>query len=488
MAEYQDIINLALRRSLFYPSSEIYANAPAGFYSYGPYGVEIRRKIVDLWRKMILKKEGMLEIDGSICMPADVFKSSRHLTDFTDPITDCTKCKNTFRADQLLTERTGKEYKESMSDKKLTSAMQKYGVKCPKCKGELMPVKRSSLMVKANVGVAKKADVYLRPETCQSIFTEFIRMFRTMRMKLPQGIAQYGKSYRNEISPRQTLLRQVEFYQMEAEVFFNPKKIDEIENFDEVKKVKLNIQLDNEDKPKVMTVSDLIKKKIVSGKLIAYYLARTQQLYEAYGFKLKDTRFRQLDDEERAFYAKEGWDFEVKTSIGWLELIANNYRTDYDLKGHIEGSKKDLKVVDDDSGEKFIPHVWEISMGTDRVFYAILENAYRKDTKRIWLSLPNEIAPMQIAVFPLLSNKPKLVARAKEVMELLSSFDAFYDASGSIGKRYARMDEVGVPYCVTIDFDTLEDETVTLRERDSMKQKRVKVSELKDHFCDLFSS
>jgi glycyl-tRNA synthetase len=485
MATYDDVVNLALRRALFYPASDLYANAPAGFYSYGPFGVAMRRRIINQWRQLLLKPDNMLEIDSAITMPADVFKSSGHLSSFADPITRCTKCDNTYRADQLLSDKTGTEFKEAMSDDDLTAALVSHNIACQKCKGSLSPVERSSLMVKADVGVSHKAPMYLRPETCQSIFVDFARLYKTMRMKLPQGIAQVGKSYRNEISPRQTLLRQVEFYQMEAEVFFDPKKIDDVELFDEVKHVQLNIQLMDKDAPTIMTASELVQKKIVSGVVIAYHLARTQLLFNAYGFSLEKTKFRQLDDEERAFYAKEGWDFEVHTSVGWLELIANNYRTDYDLSGHQTGSKKDLKVINDETGEKFIPHVWEISIGTDRTFYAILENSYKSDEKRTWLSLPSAIAPIDAAVFPLLANKPQLVAKAKEVEKLLNHLDVFFDKRGSIGKRYARMDEIGVPICVTIDFDTLEDTTVTVRERDTMSQRRIKIENLPHFFTAL---
>ncbi|MBD3319414.1 glycine--tRNA ligase [Candidatus Woesearchaeota archaeon] len=478
MATYEDVINLALRRSFFYPSSDIYANAPAGFYSYGPYGTAIRRALIEQWRRLLLERTNMLEIDSAITMPEDVFKSSGHLASFADPITECVKCESTYRADQLLTDHTEKEYKEAQSDEELTAALVENKLKCGKCGGALGPVKRSSLMVKADVGVAKKTNCYLRPETCQGIFCDFAKLYKTMRVKLPQGIAQVGKAFRNEISPRQTLLRQVEFYQMEAEVFFNPREINDVSEFDAVRDTKLNIQLADQDKPKIMTAGELVEKKIVSGTLVAHYLALTQQLMASYGLALEHCRFRQLDEDERAFYAKEGWDFEVQSSVGWLELIANNYRTDYDLKGHQEGSGTDLTVLDEETNNKYIPHVWEISIGLDRTFYAVLEHAYNKDDKRMWLSLPAVLAPRKVAVFPLLSNKPPLVEKAKEVQKVLLGLNPVLDTRGSIGKRYARSDEIGIPVCVTIDFDTLEDETVTVRERDTTEQKRVPIQEL----------
>ncbi|MEM3154051.1 MAG: glycine--tRNA ligase [Candidatus Woesearchaeota archaeon] len=487
MVTYEDIVNLALRRSLFYPASEIYANAPAGLYDFGPYGATIRRKIVEIWRKHLVQKEEFLELDGSVIMPEDVFKSSGHLANFNDPITQCKKCNIIHRADKLLEEKTKKTYKESAPLEELTAALREHKVKCPKCKGELMDVKRFNMMVKADVGVSTKAACYLRPETCQTIFVDWSRMVRTMRVTLPKGVAQVGKSFRNEISPRQTLLRQVEFSQMEAEVFFDPTQINEMERWEEVKGYALKIQKAGSDKIEYISAEKLVKDKLVSGKLIAYYLARTQQLFERYGIPVEKMRFRQLDDKERAFYAKEAWDFEIETSLGWLELVANNYRTDYDLKGHMEGSKTDLQFVRP-NGSKFIPHIWEISIGLDRTFYATLEMAYRQKEDRVWLSLPTSLAPLQAGIFPLLSNKPELVKKATEIFkELRECYEVMYDDTGSIGKRYARLDEVGVPYCITVDFESLTNNDVTIRARDTAAQKRVKTSELRDTLYQLIT-
>jgi glycyl-tRNA synthetase len=489
MATYEDIVNLALRRSLFYPANEIYANAPAGFYDFGPYGATIRRKIVELWRKHLVQKEDFLELDGAITMPEDVFKSSGHLTNFNDPVTQCKKCNTIHRADKLLEETTKKPYKEATPVAELTAALREHKIKCPKCKGELLDVKQFNMMVKADVGVSTKAACYLRPETCQTIFVDWSRMVRTMRVKLPKGVSQVGKSFRNEISPRQTLLRQVEFSQMETEVFFNPEEINEIERWEEAKNYALRIQKAGSDKIEYIPAEKLVKDKTVSGKLIAYYLARTQQLFEAYGIPTDKMRFRQLDDKERAFYAREAWDFEVETSLGWLELVANNYRTDYDLKGHMEGSKTDLNFVTSE-GKKFIPHVWEISIGLDRTFYAALEFAYRQQGERIWLQLPPSISPMTAGIFPLLSNEKakELVAKAKEIHEeLRDCYEIMYDETGSIGKRYARLDEIGVPWCITIDFDSIKNNDVTIRARDSAQQKRIKTSELRDVLYQLIT-
>ncbi|MBI4145906.1 glycine--tRNA ligase [Candidatus Woesearchaeota archaeon] len=487
MAAYEDIVNLALRRSLFYPASEIYANAPAGMYDYGPFGAAIRRKIADQWRKHLVQKENFLEIDGALIMPEDVFKASGHLTNFNDPVTQCKKCNTIHRADKLLEETTKKPYKEAMPVQELTQGLREHNLKCPKCKGELMDVKQFNMMVKADVGVGQKASCYLRPESCQTIFTNWDRLVKTMRVKLPKGVSQIGKVFRNEISPRQTLIRQVEFNQSESEVFFDPQEVNTIEHWEEVKDYKLRIQKADSNKTEDITADKLVKDKLVSGKLIAYYLARTQQLFEKLGIPVQNMRFRQLDDTERAFYAKEAYDFEVQTSLGWMELAANNYRTDYDLKGHANISKKDLNHTRED-GSKFIPHIWEISIGFDRAFYAILEHSYNKQKERTWLSLPPTLAPIMAGIFPLLSNKPELVKKAEEVFaELQDCYDVQYDATGSIGKRYARMDEIGVPWCITIDFDSIKNEDVTIRARDSTAQKRIKIKDLRDTLYQLIT-
>jgi glycyl-tRNA synthetase len=486
MTNYEEVVNLALRRGLFFPASEIYQNAPAGFYDFGPYGASIRRKIIEVWRKTFVQAEDMLEIDGAITMPVDVFKASGHLEDFNDPMTQCKKCKTILRADQLLEEK-GEEVNEGTPIEELTKKIKKLGLKCTKCKGELMDVRQFNLMVKAIVGSGNGVDCYLRPETCQSIFTSWDRLKSTCRIKLPKGIAQVGKAFRNEISPRQTIIRCVEFYQMEAEIFFDPAQINEVENFDEVKDYKVQVLLTSAKKVQAITAKKLVDDKIVSGKLIAYYMARTQQLYERYGMPIEKLRFRQVQDDERAFYAKEGWDLEVETSVGWIELGPINYRTDYDIGRHKEISGKDISYVNDD-GSKLIPHVLEISLGVERAVYCALELAYRKTKDRMWLALPPKIAPIEIGVCPLLKNKPELVAKAKEIFkEIKCCYECEYDAAGSIGKRYARFDEVGVPWCLTIDFDSLTNNDVTIRDRDTAEQKRIKIDDLKVVFFRLLT-
>ncbi len=474
---YEEIIDLALRKSLFYPSAEIYSSSPAGFWNFGPYGSSIRRKIIEFWRKELVQKENMLEIYGSQIMPKDVFIASGHLTSFNDPITQCKKCHALHRADDIISQKLKKAIPEATPVEKLDKLIKKHKIKCPKCNSDLKKVRSFNMMIKTEIGALNNVICYLRPETCQSIFLDFNRLVKTNRITLPKGIAQVGRSFRNEISPRQSLFREVEFSQMEIEIFFNPKKINEV-NINEVKNYKVRILKINKKDIQEIKVSDLVSKKIVSGKLIAYYLARVQQLYEKLGINKKNLRFREVGKDEKPFYSKETWDFEILTNLGWIEVIANNYRTDYDLKGHAEGSKKDLGFSED--GKKFIPHIFEISGGVDRTFYAIIDNAFKKEKERIVLKLNPKISPFDIAVFPLV-NKSKLPTLAKKIQKDLqdSWLETFYDDSGSIGRRYRRMDEIGVKYCITIDFDSLKKKDITIRDRDTMKQVRVKIKDLK---------
>ncbi len=480
---YEDILELASRRSLFYPSAEIYTNAPAGFWNFGPYGTSIRRKIIQLWRKELVEKEDMIEIYGSQILPEEVFQASGHLKSLVDPIIRCKKCKLIYRADKLLSTKLNKLIPESISEKEFDELIQKNKIKCPKCNSELSKTKKVSLMVETKIGISNPKQCYLRPEACQSIFLDFLRMSKTMRLILPKGIAQVGRAFRNEISPRQSLFREIEFSQFEIEIFFNPKKINEINNFNEIKNYKLRILRTNKNKVEEISAQDLVNKKIVSGKLIAYYLARTQQLYEKYGIQKENIRFREVSKEEKPFYSKETFDLEVLTKLGWIELVACNYRTDYDLKVHSKGSKQDLTFTEDN--KKFTPHIFEISAGVDRTFYAIIDNAFKKEIvegrKRIILSLNPKLSPYDTALFPLV-NKKGLPEKAKEILKELrnSNFTVFYDAKDSIGRRYRRCEEVGISNAITIDFQTLKDNTVTLRDSTTMKQIRIKINKLKD--------
>ncbi len=479
-SKYEKLLELASRKSIFYPAAEIYPNSPAGFWDFGPIGQAIRRKIVDFWRHEFVNRENMLEIHGSQILPASVFEGSGHLKSFADPIVQCLKCKKYNRADRLISEKLGKNVPESMDIEKLDEMIQENKIKCPKCKGDFGKVSKFNMMVESLVGKQGEFRTFLRPEACQTIFLNFARMVKTMRLKLPQGIAQAGGAFRNEISPRQSITRAVEFSQIESEIFFNPEKINDVENFDEIKDYKIRILRLGKEKVEEISASDIIEKKIVPGKLIAYYLARVQQVWNSMGIPLEKLRFREVGKDERAFYSLSTFDFEVDTSLGWLELIANNYRGDYDLKGHMEHSKSDLNYTLED-GKKIIPHIWEISAGIDRTMFAILDCSLHEGKEGLYFALNPRIAPYHCTVFPIV-NKEGFPELAKKVEKILrdSWFDVFFDDSGSIGRRYARSDEIGIPYCITIDGDSIKNKDVTIRDRDTTQQVRVKISELKE--------
>ena len=430
--KYDEIIELALKRGFFFQTAEIY-HPISGFWDYGPNGASLKRKLIKFWREEVVRKNGFVEIDGSEILPEDVFKASGHLKNFVDPITECKKCGAVYRADKLIEEKLGVKVTEGELEK-INRYLKK--IKCPKCGGELSNVKEFNMMLKVGLGVNNKENGYLRPETCQNIFINFPRIFKLEREKFPIGIAQVGKSFRNEISPRRSIIRMREFTQAEVEIFFNKKD---------------------------------------SKKIIENGLKIIRDFFDKLGLEY---RLRELK-EDKPFYSIKSFDLEVKTSVGWLEVVACNYRGDYDLRVHSKGSGKDIKV----NGE--IPHVFELSMGIDRLLFAMLDKYWKKEGERTVLKIPNNISPISVAVFPLV-NKKEFVEKAKEVFEKLSiSFDCFYDDKGSIGRRYRRQDEIGTPICITIDGQTLEDNTVTLRDRDSMKQKRVKVKDLKEEISKL---
>lgn len=488
MSNYEEIMKLALERGFYFPSCEIYADAPAGFWEYGPTGVGLKNKFIDLWRRELVRRDGMLEIDGCQIMSKSVFVASGHLDNFTDPIIKCSNCKSTFRADRYIAERTRENISERSDDLNMDATIKKYDLRCPNCNGTFEKVSRFNMMF--GLGIGPSADpAYLRPETCQTIFVDFGRVFKTMRGKLPLGIAQIGKSFRNEISPRQSLLRLREFYQAEIEVFCNPYKLDDLQQFQDVKDTVLNLY-DGTSNVEV-TADEGLTKSLLPNKLVAYYLCLLNEFYAKTGIDMKRTRFRRLSDDEKAFYSSIGFDFEVETSVGWLELVACNYRSDYDLRRHALTSKHNLEVIDPSDNSKVLPHVFELSMGIDRSIYAILEHSYYEDythDDRIVLGLKPYLAPITIGVLPLM-RKDGIAEKAKEIYSALKrEFESFYDDSGSIGRRYRRLEEIGVPFVVTADKTTMEDDTVTVRYRDSMQQERVKVSALVQFFRNALST
>ena len=481
-ANYDELLRLSLERGFFFPSAEIYNDAPAGFWEYGPVGLLMKNNFVREWRQRIVKRDDMIEIEGSLILPKIVFEASGHLSSLVDPLVQCTKCGHRIRADKYISERTGQQIDERLSPEQFQELIVKNHLRCPKCGGEFGRPTKFNMMFRVGVG-AEDVDAYLRPETAQSIFVDFSRLSKTTRLKLPKGIAQVGKSFRNEIAPRQSLIRLRELIQAEAEVFFNPESKFDPLKFEKIKDTRMNVLAQpyspTEDlaaKTKQYTASEAVG--IFGGlEIISYYFALLQEFYEAVGFKIENTRFRELSSSDRAFYTSSAFDFEVNTSIGWLELVACNYRTDYDLSGHGRMSKNDLSVMDGD--RKVLPHVIELSLGVDRSVFALLDSYYYHEQNRDVIRLSPRVAPYLAAVFPLIS-KPEFEKRARAIFERLKmeEFATFYDDSGAIGRRYRRMDEVGTPYCITVDHQTLEDDTVTLRERDSMAQRRVPATEL----------
>ena len=474
---YDNVMKLALERGFYFPSCEVYGDSQAGFWEYGPNGVSIKNKFLELWRQQLVRRDRMLEIDGSQIMSKSVFEASGHLGNFADPIVKCKECKSTFRADKLIVDVSEVEIPESSDLNEFDNVIKEKAISCPKCNGSLDNTKKYNMMFKVCIG-PEEEEAYLRPETCQSIFVDFPRLFKTMRGKLPIGIAQVGKSFRNEIAPRQSLLRLREFYQAEIEVFCNPNKLDVLDKFSEIENTTLRIQ--NEQEVVTVTCKQAVESGIIPNKFVAYYLGLLSEFYEKTGIDMNKSRFRKLGEKEKAFYAEVAFDFEVETTIGWLELVACNYRSDYDLSSHAKKSKEKFEVMDND--EKVLPHVFEISMGIDRSLYCVLEHGYRddKENERVVLSIRPYLAPVHVGVLSLV-KKDGLAEKTNDVyLNIKTKFDSFLDHAGAIGRRYRRLDEIGAPFAITIDHQTKDDDTVTIRSRDSMSQDRVKIKDLEE--------
>jgi glycyl-tRNA synthetase len=434
----EKIVSLCKRRGFIFQSSEIYGGLN-GLWDYGPLGVELKRNLKNYWwRVMVHERDDVVGMDGSILMNRTVWRASGHEDTFTDPMIDCRTCKARLRADQVIDKGKGKQ--------------------CPVCGGKDLTEPRSfNLMFKTYVGATEDESsvTYLRPETAQAIFVQFKNVIEVSRKKLPFGIAQIGKAFRNEINPRNFTFRSREFEQMELEYFCRAEE---------------------------------------GVKLLEYWKEERLKFYENIGIPREKLHVLTVPDEERAFYSKGTYDIEYDFPFGRQELEGVAYRTDYDLKQHQQASGKSLEYFDDETKEKFIPHVIEPSAGVDRTVLALICEAYAEDQApdekgkmetRTVLRFHPRMAPVKCAVFPLLKNKEPLVAKAKEIVDLLRRhMFVFYDESGAIGRRYRRQDEIGTPFGVTVDFETLGEkdaalkDTVTLRERDSMKQERVAIKDL----------
>jgi len=477
MVNYERILKLSLERGFYFPSSDIYSDSPAGFWEYGPNGNKMKNKFIDLWRREMIRNDEMIEIDGSQIMSKNVFVASGHIDNFSDPILTCIKCRTTLRADKYILEKTEINIPERLSNEEIDLIIKQHNLQCPKCGSDFNKTERFNMMFKLGIG-PNNDDAYLRPETCQTIFVDFIRIYKTMRGKLPFPIAQVGKSFRNEIAPRQSLLRLREFYQAEIEVFCNPNHLDDVPKFDNIKQTVLTFDIGEIFR---ITADEAVEKKIIPNKLIGYYLSLLFQFYEKTGIDMNKSRLRKLSDDEKAFYATTAFDLELQTSLGWLELVACNYRSNYDLSQHSKISKEKMEIIDPITNEKVLPHVFELSLGIDRSIYSILETSFAEEneTKRTYLKLKPYLSPILVGILPLV-KKPEIEQLAKQIYNnLKKDFDIFYDDSGSIGRRYRRLEEIGTPFAITIDYDSLIDNTVTVRYRDTMEQKRIKANDLR---------
>jgi glycyl-tRNA synthetase len=475
---YDRMTEVCLKRGFFYPDSEIHG-AIAGFYDYGSVGTKIKQKWEAEWRRYFLRglREPFFEIDTVNVMPEKVWEASGHLKEFVDPVTECKKCGNTERADHIL-ESHLKETFEGLTPKELDALIRKHKIKCHACGGELKEVGVSNLMFGFTAGAYGGAQVYLRPETTQGVMVAFKREYAANREKMPLGLAIVGRAYRNEIAPRQGLFRMREFNQAEIQIFIDPEKIGSHHRFEEVRRYELNVVMAKERKEGVQkkTCADLLKEGYPEFYL--YYMARIQQFYEGLGVPLEKWRFYEKNDEERAFYNRYQFDGEMYfQSLGdFKEILGYHYRTDHDLKGHEKVSGQDMSVLKE--GKRFVPHVVELSFGVDRNVFAFLDLGFKEDEKRTYFSFPRQLSPYAAGIYPLVS-KDGVDKKAEEVFaSLTEKFDVFYDEGGSIGRRYARADEIGVKYGITIDYDTLKDGAVTVRDRDTTQQVRMKITDL----------
>ena len=478
-----DLAIFCKKKGFIYPSSEIYGGL-AGLYDYGHLGTKLKKNFENLWRKYFLGlDDNYVEIETANIMHEKVFDASGHLKNFIDPVIHCSKCPFNDRADHFI-ERAIKQKVEGSSPEELTALIQKNKLICPHCKSALKPVTIMNMMFPVQLGVTNPLRAFLRPETAQSPYVNFKLQHEIQRKKLPLGLALIGRSYRNEISPRNLTLRQREFTQAELQIFFNPKKINEHKYFELVKNYKLRTQLVEDRAAHNIvehTAEDLVKKGLP--QFYVYHLVKIQQFYlEQLHIPSARFRFYQLDDKEKAFYNKYHFDIEIDLhELGWTEMGGLHYRTDHDLSGHQRVSKESMEVLEEETGQKFIPHVLELSFGVDRAVYALLDLNYddNKERGNIILHFPPSLTPFVCGVFPLVKNKPEIVAKAEEVYSALKKqWSCFWDESGSVGRRYARADEMGTRYCITVDFESLDDNAVTIRDRETTQQERVKISQV----------
>ncbi|AKB20199.1 glycine--tRNA ligase [Methanosarcina sp. WWM596] len=597
MDKYEKVFELAKRRGFLWNSFELYGGS-RGFYDYGPLGSTLKRRIEQIWREFYVIQEGHMEIECPTIGIEDVFVASGHVGGFSDPLCECKKCGEAFRADHLVENVT--DAAGTLSAEQLTEVIKEKGITCPECGGEFNDAYEFNLMFKTTIGPGTGRQGYLRPETAQGMFVDFQRLSRFYRDKLPFGAVQIGKSYRNEIAPRQGVIRLREFTQAECEIFVDPrnKKHPNFDRFADRELMLYSQEAQQQGESFRMTVREAVKAGVIAHEVLGYNIALTNEFLTKVGIDPARLRFRQHLKDEMAHYAIDCWDAEIETDrFGWVEIVGIADRTDYDLKAHTRVSKTELYVyveydepkmvtrfvvkpnmgklgplfkgkakavsdalkqlseaelslskdqikvtVDGEeltissdvvdfaeetvkvSGENVIPHVIEPSYGIDRIFYGVMEHAFdeenvaqkaaesrlkgtgeAKETEkiekepetakgegegeeetRLVMHFSSAVAPVQVAVLPLLTRK-ELADPAKEIVAKLREKNLLvnYDDSGTIGRRYRRNDEIGTPYSVTVDYDTLEDGTVTIRDRDAMRQVRAPIEGIENVLYEL---
>jgi glycyl-tRNA synthetase len=552
------IINeLARRRGFFWQSYEIYGGA-AGFATYGPLGAKLKQNIEKKLKELFVNRLGILEMESPVITPGKVFEASGHVNHFKEPMIECLKCKKRFRADHLIEEfaKIGESEAEKMSLKELKATIKKHDIRCPECGGAFGEPKLFLTMFKTTIGPYSEAVAYGRPEAAQGIFVEFKRLYEMAREKLPFGVLQMGHALRNEISPRQGLIRLREFTIIDLEFFFDPEEpnchlLKDVEN-EKLRLVLAEDRLRGSEEITGVAVNEALQKGYIKAEWQAVFMAYAKRLLEDLGVPAEGQRFIEKLPWERAHYSLQSFDQQVYVERwGWVEVSGHAYRTDYDLKRHMEFSGEDMRVYKEyekpvekeqlvvkpvmskfgpvfktdaanvaemlsnvdpkeveasmekngyyvlgrykllpehieiehqrvvERGRRFIPHVVEPSFGSDRLVYAALEYAYKTKDDRAMLCFPRDVAPMQVGVYSLV-NKDGLPAKTLKLNKLLvdEGFVTEYDEAGSIGRRYARADEIGIPLGITVDYKTLEDNTVTIRDRDSWKQVRSAISDL----------
>lgn len=480
--------DIIAKRGIFYQAFGIYKEI-GGFYDYGPIGLRIKRKIEAAWRRLYVDTLGSLEIESTMLLPEIVLKASGHLATFTDPIIKCIRCGRAYRVDKLLEsfyaergDAEGLAAVPDMSIQEMQHRIKEHGIRCEKCGGELGSIEKFNLMFKTSIGPLGEEVGYLRPETAQGVYLDFKTLSKLYGINLPIGIAQAGRVYRNEISPRQQLIRMREFNQMELQFFFDPGlEIEELASMNAKELLERNVSfLPSDGKGQIdVSIEYLLKGGKIPNAAFGIFLSLACRFIESLGFPRESYRFREIGAAERAHYAKAAFDLEIKTSYGYVEVAGTHYRADYDLAAHAKMSGEDLSIISD--GKRVVPHVVEASFGMDRLVLALLDTSVQDGLDRgwEWLDLNEKVAPYLYGVFPLQKDE-KLTSKAMELSRLLieKGVQSYYAETGSIGKRYARADEIGVPYCITIDYQTMEDDTVTIRDRNTMKQIRKAVGEL----------